>query len=306
MATLTQYQQTIDTESFWDTVANMYSQSTLTSHMADFEMDIVFKFLSCVQILLGVASFGVADGNRDPIQILNFIREQNKYDSENFEVLLNDISGEMLRVAEQNMITNGHGELQAHYVHNPVSQLIDVPSFFPNKNTSFIFGVYNARYIVESLELYRQNKAVIGNKFSLSALYLKEDLTMANKWEIVEESRSILHFDIDDHLLLSEAILLLMTIPNFYAYSISTEKNFVSHFFAAESLKKILESIFPNKKVAYICGDNADGHDNRRYIVNILENDGPTNYLVTMMNNVLGNIKFEEQQQSLKNLWRLF
>lgn len=300
MTFLVQTNQTINTESFWDTVAHMYSDSTLTSHMADFEMDIVFKFLLHVQILLGVASFGVADGNRDPIQILNFIREQTKYDSKNFEVILNDISGEMLNVAKKNMITNGHGELQAHYEHNPVSQLLIVPSIHPVKKTSFIFGVYNALYIIESLELYRQNKKVIGDKFRLSALYLEEDLS------IKEEPLSVLHFDIDDYLSLSEAILLLMTIPNFYAYSISTEKNFVSHFFSAESLKKILLNIFVGKKVAYICGDNDHDHDNRRYIVNIIQNDGPTDYIVTMMNNVLGNIKFEEQQQSLKNLWRLF
>lgn len=300
MEYLLQSKQTIDTESFWDNVARVYSQKDMTSHMADFEMDIVFTFLLCVQNLLGVASFGCADGNRDPIQILNFIRGQKKYNPENFEVLLSDISGEMLNVAKQNMIANGHGELQSHYVHNSVSQLINIPSFFPSKKTTFIFGVYNALYIIESLELYRQNKAVIGSKFRLSALYLDDDLT------IVEESESIMQFDIDDYSLFSEAILLLMTIPNFYAYSITTDKNFVSHFFAAESLKQILSNIFIDKKITYICGENINGHDNRRYIVNIIENDGATDYIVTMMNNVLGNIKFEEQQQSLKNLWCLF
>ena len=84
----------INTENFWDSVSQIYSGNSMTTHAADFEMFTLFKFLFSyrLQSIEGIASFGIADGNRDPIQIIKFILENKMNNLENFEIIMNDIS----------------------------------------------------------------------------------------------------------------------------------------------------------------------------------------------------------------------
>jgi hypothetical protein len=281
-----------NTESFWDSVATMYSTSDLTTHKADFEMSILFDILKSTTNLHGLASFGVADGKRDPIQLLLKLKDDKKEMPQ--EIILNDISNEMLIEAKKNVGTFVKVD-NCKYLHTPISKLSEVFSHNQGNNTGFVFGVYNAKYIMQSLRLYMENSVVIGTEFELFPLFFDGN-------NIGQIGTQKLSFNINNFQHYENDIAKMSLCENFYAFSIRTNKNFISHFFSAKSLKTLLAKIFVGKNVSCIEGQE----DNSRYIVYIIKEKCKIDYLVTMINNVLGNIKYEEQIQSLIMLDSMF
>lgn len=282
----------INTTGFWDSVATDYSSNTMTTHMADYEMDILLQNIKQFNYE-GVAGFGVADGSRDPIQIVEYL-EKNKLVSENFEIFMNDISANMLTVAKTNIKNKQLDKYINHDSHNQLCNISHINFVTRVRNPLFCIGVYNAEYIVESLELYNQNKNTVGKEFILTPIYLTE-------CDILEEQRSI-SFDISKHNDYSVQILEMAKSTNFYAYRVKTNNNFISHFFSATCLKHVLTNIFKNMNIIQFRGTKDANHDNRRYIINIIKNDKQTNFIVTMLNNVLGNIYTEDHIKSLAKL----
>jgi hypothetical protein len=294
----------VNTEQYWDTVSAVYSSKDLTHHMADFELGSVLACIKGTEID-SISCFGVADGNRDPIQILKYISDMGtKLPS---ELILDDISSKMIEETERNLISGGWADKirSIKYIHSPLSQIASVGSEIDNKRIAYFIGVYNADYLKESLELYSKNRDVIGEKFTVSALYIKFD---SGKPAILK-SISV-NFDIkniDDQLTILNA---MRNSPDFYAFSILTEKDFVSHYFDATVLNSLLRNIFDGYSVSTYKGIAAS---DRRYIVNVInsvqdssQHTGHPNCIVTMLNNVLGNIKCEDHILSLTRLRDLY
>jgi len=158
-------------EKFWDGVAHCYSPNSMTNHMADFEMEKLFVKLGLAESkkYVGIASFGVADGNRDPIKILQFLKDNNKIGN-NFSIIANDISREMLNCTEKNIKDNGFDNYDCTYIHDELANIEDIDlnqMIFP----LFCFGVYNAKFIMEALQLYKDNKEIIGKEFKITPIY---------------------------------------------------------------------------------------------------------------------------------------
>lgn len=275
----------MNTEMFWDGVAGVYSSSDMTHHKADFEMNTLFTFANTMTNIKGIASFGVADGNRDPIKIIKYLTDTPDI------LIVNDISSNMLDKTKSNLQQNGI-HTNTIYVHNKIADIPDLGIDKNNVQPNFVFGVYNADYILESLELYKQNSEIIGTNFILTSLVM-HDKTI-KKADTIE-------FNICDFTNHTEKIKSMAQIENFYAYSIETDKNFVSHYFSHKMLTQFLFDIF-GITVWSVVGDN----DNKRYIVyNVCTNKNP-NFLITMLNNVLGNIEYADHHKSLLNLKNLF
>jgi len=279
----------INTEQFWDGVATLYSSNEMTSKMADFELELVLKNLDKLNVK-GIASFGVADGNRDPIQLLKYL--DNKKKSLPDEVYLNDISSTMLNEANKNMTKEGYSNLisELKYIHNPISQIKYLTSTITDKNLTYFIGVYSADYLNTALKMYQNNKEIIGSKFTICALYLNNDLEMKNSCSLT--------FDIDKYETCMDAIKSMSNEDNFYAYKIITDKNFISHYFSAKRIKVLLEHVFGNQCEIQTYSNG------ERYIMNIIRDNRnqQNDYVVTMLNNVLGNINSEKHIISLKRI----
>lgn len=288
----------VDTEGFWDGVSKIYSQSDMTHHLADFELSQVLSVIGELN-LKGLSCFGVADGNRDPIQILQYLLENSK--NLPTELIVNDISSNMLKETMSNLHSRGwHNKINSiEAVHNPLSKIETLKSTINNKKTTYFIGVYNADYLKESLKLYEDNNDVIGSKFTICPLYLdlSEGLPKINKG--LKVSFNINKFE-DYMIILDE----MKKDSKFYAYSVVTDKNFVSHYFDSKNLKSLISVIFPNFSLTSIKGENPS---DKRYIVNIIRslNDNKNDYAITMLNNVLGNIKSDEHILSLQRLYEL-
>lgn len=291
--------ESVDTEKFWDGVSKIYSSSDMTHHMADFELNQVLIAVDNLA-MKGLSCFGVADGNRDPIQILKFLSGKNKNLPD--ELLVNDISSNMLEETTNNLsLGDWHLKIPSiKCVHNPLSQIDSIDSKVIDRKMAYIIGVYNADYIRESLELYKGNREVIGDYFTVWPLYLN----FTDVYPIIYKGIK-LSFKIDDFENYLPIFEEMKKDQNFYAYSLMTDNNFVSHYFDSEKLNSLFSVIFKDYTVTTKKGVNPS---DIRYIVNIIQqnNNNTNDYVVTMLNNVLGNIKCDEHILSLQKLFNLY
>ncbi len=276
---------------FWNSVSTIYESSSLTKHESDAELE----FLNSLFITHGVpqtlACLGVADGCRDPYQLLEFMKNTLKECPT--KLILNDLSPSLLSVCEKRLSQTEYSKIDTQYVPGPMDQLPDSVSFPKTPtNPTFVIGVYSSDYIDQSLGLYRENQATIGDQFRLSSLFFK-DGALAQKDDAIT-------FDINDYEKHMDQINGMRKNEDFVAYSIQTNTGFITHYFSPDGLRQIVDSVFSDKAVFI----NPAGH---RYIIAlILSKEGPIDCLITTLNNVLGNIPFDLQQKSLQSVNQVF
>lgn len=270
---------------FWNSVSDIYGEEDLTKHDNDHELDIVFRNLDQIQTLTDLVCLGVADGSRDPIQILDHYIKTNSNNDNNknnkMNVFLNDLSPELLNVCRKRM--KKYPDYVVSYLIGPLDERINDIELV-NKDCCFVAGVYNAKYISESLELYRQKKDIIGQIFTISYIYFKSDGSL-------EKSDIDLKFHIDKYESYMDAVISWMNDDGFVAYSIVTNTGFVSHYYSLEGFEKML-SVFK-------CSVKVQPAGNRYIVATITNSDNPT-CLFTTLNNVIGNVVWEKQLKSLK------
>lgn len=283
-----------NTEGFWDANASTYSLSNMTHTHEDSELIPIFMVLENLGRVYGMACIGPADGMREPISLLEYLHTESPK-----ELILNDISSEMLREARKNLVLTGWDKKISTIttIHNPIANVDNLVSSIPDRNTTFCIGVYSADNMLDALKLYSENTNRIGCNFKLrTVIYNEKD----HKLEQIDE----FDFNICEYMSVIGKISLLRMTPNFYAFGIVTDKDFVSHYFDDKMLNHILASIFKTHTVKTIKNVNND----KRYITNILKSNTTygNNYVVTTLNNVLGNIKLNEQLLSLEKINMFF
>lgn len=282
----------VDTESFWNGVAEIYSKSSMTHHMADFELGTVMEVLDTLEIK-SMACFGAADGNREPLSLLNHLVETKK--SLPKEILINDISANMISQCKINLAKGGwfmNKDIDIKFIHKPLISLTEKFNLGPMK-INYCIGVYNANYLQESLELYQLNKEVVGELFHVYPLYFSDGILKAGDG---------IQFKIEKYLEKMPELTKMREPTGFYGYGIITDNNFISHYFDEKMLQIVMRSVFKNHNISVKVGkDNF-----RRYIVYVIQSklDG-CDCIVTMLNNVLGNIKYDQHIGSLEKLFSL-
>ena len=282
---------------FWNSVSSIYGGHNLTTHSSDHELDFVKecanRLISSNNLILStLICLGVADGSRDPIVILSNLRTNNLPLPK--QLYLNDLSPDLLGVCEKSM-KEMFSELQATYFAVPMSD-VD-PNVIPKtETTTALIGLYNADYIMPSLKGYLESKDVIGTKFEIG-------VTIFENGNIVKHD-NVIRFDIESYASFETQITDLRAIPNFLAYSIKTDKDFISHYWDSDNLWHVMAQAFKNKTVkTFKLGE--------RYVMSKIDNfpsdnDDKRTTLITSLNNVIGNIPFEHQMASFEMIDSLF
>ena len=272
------------TRIFWDKVgeANQYKSAPITSHKSDDEMDAVLGVIK-ENNFEGYVCVGCADGCRDPLQMLQYSLDNNIPLPRH--IRLNDISRNLLDLAGRKMIQN-YSNIDTMYFPVPINQIesIKLPKDY---RMYVILGVYSADYIDPSLNNYKEHmKDIIGTEFEISAT------TFDNK---IVKSGSVT-FNIDNYKDKMVDIYALRK-SNFLAYSIITETGFISHYFDKDMFKKLCSFVFPGKSVEVHEGGS-------RYIVTHIKDPQwkSYNWLLTSLNNVVGNIPYDLQIKSLQKI----
>ena len=282
------------TRKFWQKVGDncQYETAPITSHMSDDEMEFVFQVIN-KNFLTGCICIGCADGCRDPLQMLQYIKNNNIKMIEHLR--LNDISASLLRTAEKN-VTEKYKDIDSLYFPCPAHEIQKDSLKLPQKKILHaVLGVYNADYIDQSLGNYQKSmKGIIGTQFTMQVL--------VRKGVGMEKSTEKILFDIDNY---KEHLNKIYDMrkeagDKFVAYSIQTETGFISHYYESNAFLWLCNQGFPDKQ----CQVYKNGS---RYVVAyIKQSDEKCDWLLTSLNNVVGNIPYDLQIQSLNNINKWF
>lgn len=312
---------TQQTLKFWDSVAKIYDQSELTTHDSNAEIDFIFKKLTEVTSVDRLVCLGVADGCRDPYLLLSFLTRHNK--ELPLTNIFNDYSPELLKKCKERL-DKQFPMLDPVYL--PMSVLdIDHEKYCDIKTkNNIIIGCYNFDYLRESLQIYKQQKDVIGNNFKLNYVFF-DGTDLLRKDETVS-------FCIDDYMSVIDKITNHDNDSQFVGCCISTDTGFVTHYYCLRGIAKIIKHVFDNSLNITVtqCGnryivshivyyqdlcDPANSRfgkaESRYYSVegvtdnNILMPMQPSNSFTTCLNNVIGNIPTDQQLKALTKMKQL-
>ena len=283
---------------FWDSVGEYYSQSDMTHLKGDAELLYINEYLKNNTKIEHLISLGCADGKRDPISLIstNFLKTGKS-------ILLNDISKNFIEIAKQNTSKlTTKTDIQTYAYHCPITDLkrcINKTSQQNYNHSCLILGIYDIEFIEDALCEYKKEKNLLGKLFTISTLHFDRNSLSISDNKIT--------FDIANYKNKMPKILNLIKNKNgnnkqIAGLSISTNNGFISHYYNNQSFKNIIYKIFDKdafeieiKKL------------NSRYLIAKIskKNITPTT-LITMINNVLGNIPHKEQLESLVSIKNLF
>lgn len=270
---------------FWDSVANIYGEEELTKHDADHELDYVLTVISKLDHITCLMCLGVADGSRDPMQILDKLSAPVK------SLICNDLSPKLLEVCKHR-VDSKYDKLDAQFFSGPIHEVVPTLPKLNSYNTKFILGVYNVHYIKQCLQLYKEKQDVIGTKFKVTCLTFENNSVK----QIVD---SKITFDINSYEQHVDFITSWQKDPQFLAVSIETDTGFITHYYSEDTFRQLCELGGGLRNVESV---------GNRYIVATFENSVNTEntLVITMLNNVLGNISCDLQQESLQVIKDLF
>ncbi len=279
------------TTEFWNSVSEIYGDSPMTNREADLEMNSLFKLIGFLgnKTVKELICLGAADGSRDPIKILNFLKRMNLKLPK--KIIINDISSGLLEVCERKMAINNFSNVERIYVCKPMHEI----NYKNNGSISmFLVGLYDADYIETAFKLYRDNSEVTGKEFNVSWLWFEGD-------NLYRETKDEIKFNINEYGNNISKVKQLRenAKTNFLAYSIKTNKNFVTHYYDFKMIKFFFGTIFSDCKItSYKVGN--------RYLMMLVSKKYYPDCLITSLNNVVGNIPFDLQVASLKNIKKMF
>lgn len=261
--------------SFWDSVASIYEESDLTQHKSDSELNYIYEKLDQIKQLNTLVCLGAADGCRDPMKLLEHLEKSGRLPH---SAILNDLSAELLKICQKRM--KKYPDIDAQYASGSMEYInTKVGNSWHNKDPVwYICGVYNANYMAESLKLYQENKSVLGDKFEIKAMKFTDTISYGLTVE----------FGIDNFEQYIDQVNSLRECDDFVAYSISTNKNFTTHYYTEAGIVKLLKSVFTG------CDFESTEMKNDRYVmVMVKKGEGSPTTLITTLNNVVGNIPDE-------------
>jgi hypothetical protein len=270
-----------DTLGFWDSVSQVYETSDMTHCGADYELDIVFDLITR-HPPENLVCIGVADGCRDPLQLLYFM--ENTGVPLPKAITLNDLSGKMLKLCEKRLEALKKVGPCTTYVQGPLQEIElvkDLGSYL------YCMGCYNATYIIPALNLYQANKSIIGTHFTLIPYFFKEGVCSPG---------DKLVFDIENFEEHETKLVDMSKHEEFMSFFVETNTGFISHYYSKTNFAAYLRTIFKTCSIEVL--------ESSRYLVNIItKGDGPHTGLITTLNNVIGNIPPVFTTKALTNIY---
>lgn len=288
MATAVNPEDLNKSTTFWDSVSEIYSKNSMTTHDNDHELAYIFDIVNHTKNLQTLICLGVADGCRDPMAILHHIDQTDKPLP---LTICNDLSAELLKVCADR-VSKIEG-IQSAFYPGPMHEL-EVKEEYENPNPTLVIGVYNADHIDYSLSLYLENVGIIGKEFTVSILTMTDDY--------LTQSEDHIKFDITDYKKHLDALYELRNSnKDFVAYSITTNTGFITHYYTVDGLEKMCKLVFGKYSISV-------KPIGSRYVVADIKKDADkeSTTLITTLNNVVGNIPWHLQIPSLFSIHKNF
>jgi SAM-dependent methyltransferase len=289
---------------FWDLQAPTYSRADMTVDNES-ELNIVLQKSREVS-LKEIVTLGGADGYRDPRVILKDLLGRNG--DHLVRVTFSDLSRKMVERARENLDPLLKEGDRIVYMQGSITR---VCRRIKKSNRRLTLGCYGFNSFVENMEgedlhsgvsCYLNNHKTLGEQFYLEWVALSErnelvsigvccHLHYQDPIEIQEAVRDILRSS--HHSLVSKGVEVIAL--QIRAVHPKREKSpFLSHWYTEKGIKTILNLVFSEENFVV----NIDPCE-KGFVVTVDPRDKEVTGIITVLNNVIGNVLPREQYKSL-------
>jgi len=288
---------------FWDRQSKTYSSAEMTDNEGELQLvaRLCEEFVQQGFVASDIVTFGGANACRDPKVVFKVL---NDVGCSPQEVFFNDLSAEMVRAAIE-------GELSLiSSLGIPVTAVAgaahEVAARVFIRPRRVLIGVYSVQALhtsdpksgrlVSGLERYVRNARILGDRFVIDLLEITEGKYGKHRCRLFLDASCT-----EDELHATERKLreLVLLSPPAVAFRVVGEHEgqpgfFLSHWFTLEGIASLVGRHFPVRHFPHSFIEAcAEG-----YVVRMDPVDSPEG-IVTMLNNVLGNILPDEQGATL-------
>ncbi len=294
---------------FWDCQAPAYEEADMTQGNAG-ELELVAAlcddFISCGYVAEDVVTLGGANGCRDPLIVTDTLQRHGQQPQ---KVFFNDLSVAMTRAALEGSLASYHEKaVLVDVIPGPIHEIVERITTAPRR---VILGIYSARSLVDAdpqrghplagLEEYVRNSRILGNQFTIECLgfrageYVDLGLRMFLSAEHAEEELPTVLDAL--RLYLSGGAVDIVRVIGQHA---GDSGFFLSHWFTEAAAIKLAQACFHSERVENMlllrCA--------KGFVIRIDPISKPRG-IVTVLNNVLGNVLPHEQCDTLRAVDRL-
>jgi hypothetical protein len=295
---------------FWEKQAGIYANADMTTDNSG-ELVIVRANVASLsqhaEIIEDVVTFGGAVGCRDPLVVTDILDHYRKTPQ---RIFFNDLSPAMVETAARENLTIYPSSTKVTLA---PGRVLDVVKKVPSIPRRLLIGLYRAEALVKAfpsegynfsgIDEYLKNSNVVGSQLVFEVLQIKKDvglrslgiralLTKETSEVRLEAVRSMLQQALKNKQV--GAIRVIGTHPEKKGF-------FISHWFTMEGAIELMRIGFGADRINRASFDECA----KGLVVSIDPIGSKPRGLVTMLNNVLGNILPDEQIPTLQALQRL-
>lgn len=293
---------------FWDRQASTYDHADMTTDNAG-ELAIVQAlcedFIQQGYVAEDVVTLGGASGCRDPLVVLDALKHHQNLR----RIVFNDLSEAMVQVALKRFsdlrVKNGY-EVQG--IHGPIHEIANQIPVIPRR---VIIGVYRASALTEAcpsegqsysgLEGYVRNSSIIGDHLIVEAVGLRADQYEESEMRVdISSANATVHLPIalakigswysDEQFIATRVIGQHTGNPGF----------FISHWFVEKSIRDLVGRCFSSARVEKMTMTKC-----AKGFVLCIDPIEPPRGILTILNNVVGNVLPHEQVETLRVIDRI-
>lgn len=296
---------------FWNGMSNLYEKADMTVDNRC-EIEEVIK-LCQKNKFTEVITLGGAIGCRDPKMILESLESQKDFNGDFPNIIFNDLSPNQLKTAEK-VVLKPFIDKGVVMKFVP-GEIIEVCPQFEKGSRQLVLGVYGSKSFFEAypekgyptcgFDEYIKNYDILGEEFILN--WVKFDPTTADKISDDNQDIRISHLNKQEEKTFVKNGLrarldkaMEEEHPSLLGLQIIGQHSkkrgfFLSHWYFPQSFEKILESVFPPDQFQIETSYFAKG-----MLYKITRKGKNPTGLVTVLNNVLGNILPKQQVKTLE------
>jgi hypothetical protein len=282
---------------FWDRQADTYEHASLTEN--EDELTEVAESVGVIDFKEGTADvvvFGGAVGSRDPGVVVDTLLKRGIHPE---KIYFNDLSVALVERANEGQLAVYRS--QGIQTETLPGRIIDVVAEIPSRPRAFFFGAYSADSLMrmeglDGIDNYLRNPNLVGETLDLQWFSIKKGKyeecgvveSIRSDSKNVQESRKRLISQMENNRETPAAIRVVGTSRDRTGY-------FLSHWFNEAGLKEIVKEAFDEMR-HQVRLKKCD----KCWVVEIRDpNHSPTG-VITMLNNVIGNVLPDEQLSTLK------
>lgn len=294
-------------QAFWDRQSATYDEADMTTdnegelaHVRSFCRGFVERGYTAEDVV----TLGGASGCRDPLVVLDALKPHQHPRG----LVFNDLSERMVQRAFKRFRDTGIAQAyDVQGIHGPIHEIADRIPSLPRR---VIIGVYRSRAFLEAngnegqphsgLEGYLRNGVALGDHFFIEAVGFnggrydergpRMEVAVDDTARLPAMIKEIGSWETDDQFTATRVVGCHARKPGF----------FISHWYSEKGIRNLINKCFPRSR----CANTSFAECAKGYVL-CIDPVGPPQGILTLLNNVLGNVLPQEQADTLRAIERI-